>query len=437
MHPATRRARRAGGLLLPAVVHPRVRRPFNALLAALALLALAVLGSGCGVSLKGADSTTGPAARGATLASFNRLPPRPVGTVQVDGRTKGSLTAGVVAADSGSGAHVAVADNGEAKAFSELCHGQLDVVDSAAPISAAQLSACQGNGVQPVQFAVAADAVVLATRSETDVGADCLTLAQIKQIFQAGSQVTNWSQLGYYNVPLQVLGPAESQDTFGFFDSYVLGSSSPSLADLRGDYAPGADDDAVRRALLGGRLGTLGYVRFSSYQQNQGELRPLEIDSGLQRPLLNCVFPSAQTVADGSFPLARQLLLTVGLSDLRRPEVASFMKLYLTSAGRLASAAALVPLPSATLDTELGWLSGVQQPPVIGYSAAGPTRAGTTAGTTVGAAASGGHSQGLLVPAGGVGDPVSAADVPMSAGNTASADQGAAQASSQPLTGGQ
>jgi ABC-type phosphate transport system substrate-binding protein len=149
----------------------------------LALLAFGGLGSGCGVSLRGAESAGSPAARGAALASLERLPPRPVGIVQIDGRTKGSLTAGVVASYGGAGAHVAVADGGEAKAFSALCHGQLDVVDSAQPISAAQLGACQNNGVQPVQFAVAADAVVLATRSETDVGADCLTLAQIRGFF--------------------------------------------------------------------------------------------------------------------------------------------------------------------------------------------------------------------------------------------------------------
>lgn len=403
------------------------RRALTALLAP-ALVALGALGSGCGVSLNGADSSGGPAARGTTLASFSRLPPRPVGVVQFDGRTKGSLTAGVVAAYSGAGAHVAVADNGEAKAFSELCHGQIDVVNSARPITALELSACQGNGVQPVQFEVAADAVVLAMRSESDVGADCLTLGQVKQIFQAGSQLTNWSQLGYYNIPLQVTGPAESRNAFGFFDSYVLGSASPSLADLRGDYAPAPDDDAVRRTLAGGRLGTLGYVRFTDYQSHQGELRPLEIDSGLQRPLLNCVFPSRQTVADGSFPLARQLLLTVGLGNLRRPEVASFMKLYLANARQQASAAALVPLPSAILDTELGWLNGVQRPPIVGYSAGAPPRP---------ASFSGEHSQGMLVPAGGVGDPVSSADVPLSAGNSAASDQGATQASSQPLTGGQ
>jgi hypothetical protein len=233
------------------------------------------------------------------------------------------------------------------------------------------------------------------------------------------------------------VGPAEGEDAFGFFDGYVLGSADPSLADLRGDYAPQPGDGAVSGALAGGRLGTVGVVRYTYYQSHQGELRPLEIDSGGRHPLLNCVFPSAQTVADGSFPLARQLLLTVGLGDLRRPEVASFMKLYLADARRLASPAGLVPLPGATLETELGWLDGVQQPPVLGYSAGAPSHPGSAGAAGQAAGQSGGQPQGMLIPAGGVGDPVSTTDVPMSAGSTASADQGATQASSQPLTGGQ
>jgi hypothetical protein len=177
-------------------------------------------------------------------------------------------------------------------------------------------------------------------------------------------------------------------------------------------------------------------VRFTYYESHESELRALEIDSGLRRPLLNCVFPSQQTVADGSFPLARQLLLTVGLADLRRPEVASFMKLYLSRARQLADAARLVALPSAILDSELGWLDGAQQPPVVGYSAGGASRAHPRRSP----GALEGQPQGMLVPAGGVGDPVSGADVPVSAtagSGAAAADQGATQASSQPLVGGQ
>jgi ABC-type phosphate transport system substrate-binding protein len=408
----------------------------------LALVALTAIGSGCGVSLHGADSSASSTAGSTTLASYNRLPTRPSGLVQVDGRTTGTLTAGAVAAYQGSGARVSVADSGETKAFGELCDGAIDVVDSARPISPAELRTCQNNGVQPVQFEVAADAVVLATRGEADVGADCLTLDQVRQIFQAGSQITNWSQLGYYDIALQVVGPAAGSDAFSLFDGYVLGSSSPSLADLRGDYQPLSSERAVGRAISGGSLGTLGYVSFAYYQSHESELRPLEIDSELRRPQLNCIFPSQETVADGSFPLARQLLLTVSLADLRRPEVSSFMKLYLSRAPQLAGAAQLVALPSSVLDTELGWLDGAQQPPVVGYSAtvAQSTSAKHPAGSAASAAEAESQPQGTLAPAGGAGDSVSGADVPSSTGasnGAGSADQGATQASSQPLIGGQ
>jgi hypothetical protein len=313
------------------------------------------------------------------------------------------------------------------------------------------LSVCERDGVQPVQFEVAADAVVLATRAEADVGADCLTLGQVREIFQAGSQITNWSQLGYYSIPLQVVGPVESSSSFNLFDGHVLGSAAPSLADLRGDYQALRSEAAVGGAVTHGSLGTLGYVSFNYYLDHESELRPLEIDNESARPLLNCVFPSTSTVADGSFPLARQLLLTVGLADLRRAEVSSFMKLYLSRARRLAAEAGLVALPGSVLSTELGWLDGAQEPPVVSGAASEEphlqsAHAASTAGAgvTAGGAADGeegGRPQGTLVPAGGSGDTVSSSDVPLSAvgANTSAStpDQGSAQASSQPLIGGQ
>jgi ABC-type phosphate transport system substrate-binding protein len=416
-----------------------------------ALALFAAVSSGCGVSTKGAAGPPAALASATPLASYSHLPPRPVGLVQIDGHTTGTLTAGAVAAYQGLGARISVADNGEAQAFGELCAGRIDVVDSAQPISAAQLSVCERNGVQPVQFEVAADAVVLATRAEADVGTDCLTLGQVRKIFQAGSQITNWSQLGYYNIPLQVVGPAENSSSFNLFDGHVLGSTAPSLADLRGDYQALASEAAVGGAVVHGSLGTLGYVSFAYYLNHESELRPLEIDNESARPLLNCIFPSTSTAADGSFPLARQLLLTVGLADLRRPEVSSFMKLYLSRARQLAGEAGLVALPGSVLSTELGWLDGAQEPPVVNGATTDEAHpqnahaASTTGGDATGGDATGGggegQTQGTLVPAGGAGDTVSSNDVPLSAvgGNasTSTPDQGSAQASSQPSIGGQ
>ena len=100
-------------------------------------------------------------------------------------------------------ADVRVGTNGEDQAFQELCAGQIDLVDSARPISRAEWEACQAVGLDVVQFQVAAEAIVVAIKSETDVGADCLSTDQVRDIWRAGSPLTNWSQdpLNYDDVP--------------------------------------------------------------------------------------------------------------------------------------------------------------------------------------------------------------------------------------------
>ena len=65
---------------------------------------------------------------------------------------------------------------------------------------------------------------MVAIKSETDVGADCLTVDQVRDIYRAGSPLTNWSQppLGFDDVPLKVGGPNPDNNGFGFFGRYVL-----------------------------------------------------------------------------------------------------------------------------------------------------------------------------------------------------------------------
>ena len=74
---------------------------------------------------------------------------------------------------------------------------QADIVDSARPISEAEYRQCIANGIQPVQFQVASDAAVLAIKNETDVGTDCLSFDEVRNIFRAGSTINSWSQVGY------------------------------------------------------------------------------------------------------------------------------------------------------------------------------------------------------------------------------------------------
>ena len=133
--------------------------------------------------------------------------------------------------------------------------GKADVVDSARPISEAEYRKCIANGIQPVQFQVASDAVVLAIKNETDVGTDCLSFDEVRNIFRAGSDINSWSQVGYghdlggdTNEPrMKVAGPDEDSNVFGFFGQYVLGDPEPTMLAFRSDYQAYPTDAGVRR----------------------------------------------------------------------------------------------------------------------------------------------------------------------------------------------
>lgn len=435
-----------------------------------ALVALVAL-PGCGVSLEGASSAgeAGPVEQVRKQAEepADDLPPRPAGIVRIDGKAQGSLTESLLEAYAGETASVSfdVTNSDEERAFDAFCEGKTDIVDAARPISPSEYAACQENGVEPVQFQIASDAAVLAIENETDVGVDCLSLGEVREIFRAASPVTSWSQVGYGSrdsagagaLPIKVAGPDARSNVFGFFGRFVLGDPEPSPLLLRSDYESFSTDHGVRLAVAGRRtervraerhaesesvagdledaledaeravtiaelevdkgiederseteqaedaerleeaelklseleadaadaeetalldetaaervaerLGTLGLFRFSYYEFWEEELRPMEIEASSEAGP-ECIFPSQSTVTDASYPLARQLLLTVDFEAMREAEVNEFLSFAVAESRDIAIENALVPLPDEVRTTELDWLSGESAPDVIYY----------------------------------------------------------------------
>jgi ABC-type phosphate transport system substrate-binding protein len=447
--------------------------PLARLLPLLAALMALVALPGCGVSLEGASSAgeAGPVEQVRKQAEepADDLPPRPAGIVRIDGKAQGSLTESLLEAYAGETASVSfdVTNSDEEQAFDAFCEGKTDIVDAARPISPSEYAACQENGIEPVQFQIASDAAVLAIENETDVGVDCLSLGEVREIFRAASPVTSWSQVGYGSrdtagagaLPIKVAGPDARSNVFGFFGRFVLGDPEPSPLLLRSDYESFATDHGVRLAVAGlreervraernaeseavardlegavedaeraltvaefevdkgiederseaeqaedaerleeaeaklseleqeaanatetaeldeiaaervdERLGTLGLFRFSYYELWEEELRPMEIEASAEGEAgPECIFPSQSTVTDASYPLARQLLLTVDFEAMRETEINDFLSFAVAESRDIAIENALVPLPGEVRTTELDWLSGESAPDVIYY----------------------------------------------------------------------
>ena len=102
--------------------------------------------------------------------------------------------------------------------------------------------------------------------------------------------------------------------------------------------------------------GTLGLFRFSYYEAFEEQLRPMEISATNDFAKPECIFPSQATVTNATYPLARQLLLTVNYRNMRDSDINEFLVQSLTRSQQIAEKRSLVPLPDETRDTELAWL---------------------------------------------------------------------------------
>ena len=102
--------------------------------------------------------------------------------------------------------------------------------------------------VKWVAFTVANDGLsVVVNRSNT--WASCLTVAELKKIWEPGSKVDNWNQVrdGFPNVPLKLFGAGTDSGTFDYFTEAINGRARAS----RSDYLATEDDNVVVTGVAG------------------------------------------------------------------------------------------------------------------------------------------------------------------------------------------
>ncbi len=322
------------------------------------LLAALLVAGGCGIDEEDANAGDAEVTTGSETAAQNEqepeLPPRPAGELALEGSIDSSLTPmalrGFAEESRASGLAIEVTggETDDATAFDDLCAGTIDVVDSARRITASELEACTDNGLEVIDFRTGFEAVVVATRNERDVGADCVTVEQLQGAFGADSAVGSWVEISPNFLPVRFAadgrGPGATE--FDTFQLLVLGIADPTLAAMRPDYHEFEQEEQVRTAVAARPPGAAGIFRFTYYQQFEEQLRPLEVDSGNGA---GCIFPSPETITADIYPLSRSFHLFTTDRSLDRVEVQQFLRSYLDQAPQLAEDAELIPVP-ATLE---------------------------------------------------------------------------------------
>src|SRR5688572_30769803 len=218
------------------------------------------------------------------------------GTVTADG----SSTVGPYAIAAAEGfqkknpsARVTVGISGTGGGFERFCRNEIDLSNASRPMKISEAIKCRDAGVKWVAFTVANDGLsVVVNRQNT--WANCLTVAELKKIWEPGSKVGSWSEVrdGFPNVPLKLFGAGTDSGTFDYFTEAIMGKARAS----RSDYLATEDDNVVVQGVQGER-GALGYFGFSYDEENKDKLKVLAIDQGKG---LGCVTPSIRTVQANS-----------------------------------------------------------------------------------------------------------------------------------------
>jgi phosphate transport system substrate-binding protein len=235
-------------------------------------------------------------------------------------------------------ARVTVGESGTGGGFRKFCRDETQVQGASRPILAEEIQACAAAGVQYVEIPIAFDGLTVVVHPSNPVRA--ATLAELRRAWEPAAErtITNWRQINprWPDMAMPLFGAGTASGTFDFFTEAVVGTAKAS----RTDYTPTEDDNVTVQGVLS-NPGAMGYFGYAYFEENKERLAALAI---------NGVAPSPQTIADGSYPLARPIFIYVNAEALRRPQVQRFVQHFVANAATLAPQVGYVALPAAAYE---------------------------------------------------------------------------------------
>ena len=238
---------------------------------------------------------------------------------------------------------ISVGEAGTSGGFEKFCVGEIDISDASRPIEPEEVDACKQGGVSYTEIPVANDGISITTNPALEIS--CLTTDQLKQLWNKGSTVSNYSELGddadtgqpLPDAEVSLYGPGTDSGTFDYFTDVINGEEGVS----RDDYQPSEDDNVLVEGVAGDQNG-LGYFGFSYYAQNEDTLNLVSVDDGK-----GCVAPSNETIQSGEYsPLSRPLFMYPSADAISRPEVKAYMQYVVDNYEAIAEQAQIVPMDS-------------------------------------------------------------------------------------------
>jgi len=195
--------------------------------------------------------------------------------------------------------HISVTGGGSGTGIAAMINGTVDIANASREMKPEEIAAAQANGISPMEFVVARDAIAVVVHPSNPV--DGLTLQQISDIYTG--KITNWRQVGGEDRPIVLLSRESNSGTYVYFLEHVirLGDKESDLLfspdTLLMPSSEGISAEVRQNPNVIGYDG-LGYVTLDQ--------KMLAVARDVNSPY---VLPSVETVNDGSYPISRPLYM--------------------------------------------------------------------------------------------------------------------------------
>jgi phosphate transport system substrate-binding protein len=189
------------------------------------------------------------------------------------------------------GVVIQVTGGGTGTGIAALLNGTTEICQASRPIKEAEQEELQQKfGARATEILVARDGLAVYVSADNPI--ESLTIEQLRDLYQG--RIANWKQVGGPDRPVILYGRENSSGTYAYFKEHVLES---------GDFASAMQPLPGTAAVVNAVSKDANGVGFGGDAYAKGvRIVPLRKDAAAAP-----VTPTAATIDDGSYPLARGL----------------------------------------------------------------------------------------------------------------------------------
>lgn len=240
---------------------------------------------------------------------------------------------------------------GSGGGFERFCvEGASDISNASRAINDEEVAACNAIGRDPIEIRVGTDALS-AVISNGNYFAQNLTIAELEAAFSAEPGDT-WDMVNpaFPAHPIALYSPGADSGTFDYWNEEVMGEPEVSpilgngLAEIVGEddnlTVRGVADDGCNEGDVSSTC-AIGYFGYAFFQENAGQLQVVSVEG---------IAPSADSVNEGTYPLARPLFMYADAGIIaEKPQVGLFIAYYLNVVNEVIGDVGYFPAPEAAL----------------------------------------------------------------------------------------